>query len=152
MPWIPPPSISVCRCFPGQGSAVPKPQSRCIPCSTCTAAFPRLSALQKAKPTTSISLISSFPKSVRSMSWIAATSILTPLPLHALFRILCRPHQRECLTPAALLPLGGQVHRCTFRSHRHPYRDRVGQGISRDTTTCDLLRRREPKAFEISDQ
>src|SRR5437879_6346596 len=75
MPWIPPPSISVCRCFPGQGSAVPKPQSRCIPCSTCTAAFPRLSALQKAKPTTSISLISSFPKSVRSMSWIAATSI-----------------------------------------------------------------------------
>jgi hypothetical protein len=53
MPWIPRPSISACRCFPGPDFADTKPRSRCIPCWICMAASPRLSALQKGKRTTS---------------------------------------------------------------------------------------------------
>jgi len=42
MPWIPRPSTSACRCFPGHDFAGTKRRSRCIRCWTCMAASPRL--------------------------------------------------------------------------------------------------------------
>ena len=42
----------VFHCFPGPSFASARPPSRCTRCATCTATFPRLSALPTAKCTT----------------------------------------------------------------------------------------------------
>ena len=52
-----------------------------------------------------------------------------PLRLHAQRGLLRRAHQIQRLAPAPLLASGGQGHRRSLRSHRHPDRHRVGQGV-----------------------
>jgi hypothetical protein len=71
-----PPSTCAFRCFRGPDSARTKARSRCIRCSTCTATFPRSSALPAAKCMMSTSSTRFCRKRGPSTSWTAATWIL----------------------------------------------------------------------------
>ena len=52
-----------------------------------------------------------------------------PLRLHAQRGLLRRAHQIQRPAPAPLLASGGQDHRRSLRSHRHPDRHRLGQSL-----------------------
>src|ERR1035438_5384403 len=78
---------------------------------------------------------------LRDGSWLHR--LPTPLLLHSVLRLLCRTYQRECLTPTALFAYGGQEYRRTFRSHRHPNRHGVCQGVSGRIAASELLRDRK---------
>src|SRR5258708_6124467 len=68
--WIPPPSISAYRCFPGRSFAATKARGRCTRCSTCMAISPRLSALPTATCTTPTSSTRFHRRQGRSTEWI----------------------------------------------------------------------------------
>src|SRR5256714_5429269 len=66
MPWIPRPSTSACRCFPGHDFAGTNRRSRCLPFCTSMAASPPLSASQHGNCTTPLFSTSTFPRRVRT--------------------------------------------------------------------------------------
>src|SRR5207302_1817999 len=75
-----------------------------------------------------------------------------PFHLHALLRLLRRAYQRERPASTPLFAPGRQSHRPAIRPHRHPHRDRFGQGVSRSAAAPHLLRCRERKAAQVPHQ
>ena len=107
MPWTPRPSICACRCFRGQSFASTRPPSRCIPCWTCTATSPRLSALPTGKCTMSTFSTRFIPEA--GAFYVMDRGLYrfrTPLRLHAQLRLLCSAHQSEraCCRGATRIP------------------------------------------------
>jgi hypothetical protein len=74
------------------------------------------------------------------------------LHLHPQRGVLRRAHQVQCFAPAPLLSPGRQIHRRSLGPHRHPDRHRFRQGVPGRTAACQLSRRGNQEALQISDQ
>src|SRR3989339_64718 len=80
------------------------------------------------------------------------SGLLQALYGHPGLSILRYTGQVESEVPQALLPSGGQIHRCYLRSNHSADHSQVGRGLSRQAPPSEILRCRDRQNLGISDQ